>query len=410
MNKTTTQINKTTFSEWITMLSVFLMVFGFLFNRVVLSIGMIILLLHALDPKKVKYNLHIFKNNGYALVCCLFFFSFFISGLWSADKNAWWHDVQVKLPFVLLPFSMLSAVLYTEQMKKRIIYIVLSLLWLGILYSLVLTVNDPSSFFAGRHMAGPVTGDYLRFTLALVLGINLALYLLIKKKRELARVEIYILVFGILLSVIYIHLQAAKLGLLAYYALFFYYLVFYFFKRAGFLKSIALLIATGIIFVLALQLPAFNYQVERAQKEKASLVSNGAEELGGSFTARVYSYKAGFNLIKAYPLLGVGSGDLVLEMKNVYKRVFPKTNYELVPHNQFIFSMVAIGIPLSLSFWLLILFPLFKRVEVFEVATVLTMLCGTMVEAMLQVQFGVFVYLFFTLFWIATKQKPQPAG
>ena len=46
-------------------------------------------------------------------------------------------------------------------------------LWVGVLYSLIITIIDPTYFLQGTHIMGPVRNDYLRFTLALVLGINL---------------------------------------------------------------------------------------------------------------------------------------------------------------------------------------------------------------------------------------------
>ena len=128
------------------------------------------------------------------------------------------------------------------------------------------------------------------------------------------------------------------------------------------------------------------------------------DPIASSFTSRTYSYKAGFNLIKKHPILGVGSGDLYAEMEKENNENFRMITFTIIPHNQFIYTMAAIGIPLSLTLFLMFFYPLFKKPDFFEVTTVAIMLCGIMVESMLQVQFGVFVYLFFTLFWIASKQ------
>ena len=405
MKKKLPNFLKFNISEWITIVCVVSMLGGFLFNRVMLSLGMILLFVHALNPRKIKENWNAFKSNRFALFCMLFFLAFFISGLWSNDKASWMHDAQVKLPFLILPFAMLGAAFKGKKMMKTIIYLVLASLWIGVLYSLIKTWNDPARFLAGGHIVGPVDKDYLRFTLSLVLGVNLSLYLLFKKKADLLNVEKLILGFSIALFAAYIHMQASKLGLAAYYVLSFIFVFFYFLPKNGILKTFGLVLIIGITHSMLFQFPTFKKQINRVHLalDKEEWVEKKDNEISSSFISRSNSYKAGFNIIKKHPLLGVGSGDLHAEMGKEYEKNFPMVTFNIIPHNQFIFTMVAVGIPLSFTLLLMFFYPMFKNSGFFEITSLAVMLCGFMVESMVQVQFGVFLYLFFTLFWIVTK-------
>lgn len=213
------------------------------------------------------------------------------------------------------------------------------------------------------------------------------------------------------IAAIYLHIQASKLGILALYVLLIVHFIYYLFDKSYRKKSI-LKILTGfagilILIFFSLQLPTVQKQIEKTNIEKEAFEAKDQEFSGGSFTARIISYKAAFKIIAKHPFLGVGSGDWKESMEKEYKTHYPQLKKTLIPHNEFIFTMLAVGIPLSMVFWLLILSPLFRPTHISEIATVLIMLCGTMIEALLEVQFGIFVYLFFTMLWISIRQKER---
>jgi len=77
----------------------------------------------------------------------------------------------------------------------------------------------------------------------------------------------------------------------------------------------------------------------------------------------------------------------------------------LIPHNQYMFTLVALGLPLSLALVLLSL-ALFRNIPgrgIYVFITSAIMVIAMMVEAMLEVQFGVFVFLFYSLFWLSPR-------
>ncbi len=95
--------------ERISILCCVAMVVGLLFSRGVLSIAMIIMLVNALHPEKIRDTWRLFVRSPFALCCIFFFLSYFISGLWSSNTDDWISAVQVKIPFLFLPFAILNA-------------------------------------------------------------------------------------------------------------------------------------------------------------------------------------------------------------------------------------------------------------------------------------------------------------
>jgi len=71
------------------------------------------------------------------------------------------------------------------------------------------------------------------------------------------------------------------------------------------------------------------------------------------------------------------------------------------------FTALCVGIPLALVLIVLMLSPFFMRMAEsgYLRITTLVMLLSCMVESMLELQFGVFAYLFFILFWISALRK-----
>ncbi len=125
---------------------------------------------------------------------------------------------------------------------------------------------------------------------------------------------------------------------------------------------------------------------------------------------RLIYYKVEEELISEQPLTGVGTGDVKTEIDKKYKAEYPGMIefFRLIPHNQFIFTALVVGIPLSFTLILMVVAPLMRQTKnIYTVATLIIMFVGLSIEPMLEVQNGVFVYLFFTLFWMAVFKKRQ---
>ncbi|QNP53870.1 O-antigen ligase family protein [Hymenobacter qilianensis] len=64
-----------------------------------------------------------------------------------------------------------------------------------------------------------------------------------------------------------------------------------------------------------------------------------------SLVGRVYSYKVGLQIAQAHPFVGVSKADMQDEIATYYKADFPdiEPSAYLLPHNQFLYCLVAFG-------------------------------------------------------------------
>lgn len=393
--------------EWIVAIACVAMIAGMLFSRAVLSISMVLLFLNALHPQKVRDNWKAFKESRFALCCILFFLTYVISGIWSADKPNWLAFIQIKLPFVFLPFSLINAPFKDDRLRKVTTGGVLLVLLGGMLYSAWPLLLDPGYLHYHSHLPSPMEGDYIRFTIALVFGVQFVLWFFLRKGyKSSGRKALALLVLWALLATVYIHVQAAKSGLLCFYLLLAVFLVSVLLQKERRVLggSILLIIlvagASGFLFA-----PALKKQVANITYEQKVWDSQDAASFAqtSSFVPRLLSYRIAGDIIMQKPLTGVGAGDIKLQMDNVYERDYPAIPVaaRLIPHNQFLCTALAVGIPLSFILLAMLLSPLIDRPRnIFTVSTFLVMLLGMLIEPMLETQYAIFVYLFFTLFWM----------
>jgi O-antigen ligase len=398
--------------EWIAGICCVSMIAGLLFSRGVLSVAMIVLFLNAFHPLTLKKTWEDWKKNRFALFCLLFFASYFISGLWSTDTGNWLKFVQIKLPFLILPFAFFSIPLEQAKFQRAVMGGVLLVLLVGMCYSFYFLVVNPQFLTQYLHLPSPVEGDYIRFTIALVLGIQFVVYQFLHRKELLSRRDKTVLLLWGLLAVAYIHIQAAKSGLLCFYLLLLVYIIWLLPRKWKWL--IILFPVLGIAGIWSLSsLPSVQKQIKNFSYEQKVWETNDTAMFNksSSFVPRLISYKAALEVIRDHPVSGTGAGDMKVEIDKKYEEKYPNIRpvFRLIPHNQFICTMLVIGIPLSLFLVLMVLSPLRPGpANVHTIATMVIMITGMLIEAMLEVQYGVFVYLFFTLFWIVSFRKKEP--
>jgi O-antigen ligase len=141
-------------------------------------------------------------------------------------------------------------------------------------------------------------------------------------------------------------------------------------------------------------------------------------EISGLYSdmGRIISYDVAGHVVKENAIKGVGSGDMMTEMKQGYEKWYPQITDEqvLLPHNQFLVMLLAGGVPALLFFVAWVFYPLKdirrNRASFYLVIVWIALLLPLMIEPMLEVQFGVFVYLFFLLWqWHALRNQDSNA-
>lgn len=390
------------------------MIAGMLFSRAMLSVAMVVLVINALFSQGPILAWRTFWGNPYAKMCLFFFGTYLVSGLWSHDKDNWLSILQIKLPFFFLPFVMVNAPLASVRVRLVTLIGVLLALFIGMCYSYYFWIIDPASFRHKSHLHSPLEGDYIRFTIALVLGIQLALYLLIERKVfSLPLWSKFMIAAWCACAIFYIHIQAAKSGLICFYMGVFIYSIYYVVtQRKWSLLLGAVAFFAGSFYLGYRYVPFFQKQIHNISYEQEVWEQGDKAKYGEtvSFVPRLISYKIVWGIIKAKPWTGAGAGDLKGEMDAVYRKEYPQIEdaMKLLPHNQFLCSMGMTGIPLGLSVLGLIVFSLYRiRMRIYAITTTAVMTVGLMIEPLLETQYGVFVYLFFTLFWVGTLKRKR---
>lgn len=393
--------------DWITCLSCLLMTGGMVGARSLLSVGMILLLVVSFHPRYLKYCWHRFRHSGFALASLGFFVVYLISGLWSEDKSNWLAVVQIKLPFLFFPFAMFSLPLRNYQWLKIMISGLLLFLLGGMVYGFYYLITDPF-YTTVFHMPSPMESDYIRFTIVIVLSMMFVVFFLRKSKLLLlSKLSVAMLVLWLAIAVSYIHIQAAKSGLVAFVIFSVAFILDYGIRNRKIVRMLiylALLAAGEYAFS---KLPSVSMQINNFAYEQKVLETKdtAGTNRSSSFVPRVNSYKVAEEVIKANLITGVGAGDMKREMDKVYSARFPGLLLpaRILPHNEFLCSFLAVGIPLTiLTLVLMVLFPLFEKRNrnIYFLTTWVILFFGLMIEPMLEVQYGIFVFLFFIHLWI----------
>lgn len=395
------------------------MVAGLFFSRALLSMSMLVMFVNALHPQAISENWKAWKRNPFALLCFAFFCTYLLSGLWSENTDFWLAGTINKVPFAILPFAFLSAPLKQER-YLRIVIVGIALMQIAIIgYSLFEFGLHTEYYLKGYHISRPLPttryDDHIRFSLSLVISLLMFCYLLFERgEKPLPRPMKWFMIGSMILFIAYIHILAAKTGILCLYLVAIVYILAKIYRQSK-VKAVFLALGVASIPVMAYYLvPTFKtkidyvfYEIDKSKKDKRY-------DYTLSDAGRMITYDLGGKAIAKHPFRGVGAGDVMAEMSAGYDQDYPEvaTDQRYGPINQFMFTALSVGIPLGLILVALALSPFFIGVSrrIYLIATGLVMLISLMVEAMLEVQFGVFTYLFFLLFWIIVTKKDGPVA
>lgn len=133
-------------------------------------------------------------------------------------------------------------------------------------------------------------------------------------------------------------------------------------------------------------------------------LQKGGDPSGHSVAQRLEFWRAAIGIVKSYPLIGVGTGDLPLAFKEQYESMNTKldADHRLRSHNQYLSIAAAFGIFGLLYFLFALLFPLRKVKELPAIFILFLIICmvSMLTEDTLETQPGAtFVGLFFILFY-----------
>lgn len=383
----------------IALICIFGMFAGFLLSRVALSISMFLFGINAIRDVSPR----LWFRNKWWFLGVMWVAMYALTWFWSVDKHNWDIRWQTKFPFLLLPLAFSFMPRFSPRQLQIITISIASLLLAASCYSISFLLLDPAGNIYKYKFAEVLPtlpkDDHVRASVAIALFIIWGIYIWPAIQGRGARWFI-----GVALSLltIYIHVLAVKSGLVSFYlflAGWGLYLAIGKRKLIGLLLIVA--IPASVLFGIR-YVPTFR---ARANYIGFSYYMFKHGDLSGNYgdINRLMSYKIALQLIQEHPFTGVGTGDMLTEMDKGYERLYPDVPQHavLLPHNQFMVVALGCGIPAMLVFTIWFFMPLAKikrnRQGFFFFMVWLILLFQLMIEPVLEVQIGVFVFLFFLL-------------
>lgn len=329
---------------------------------------------------------------------------FFISGFWSHDMDYWQTRCEVKLPILLLPLAFAFIPAFSHRRKVIFSVVVNALVLAALGYSFSFLLTNPEEFISGydysRVLPTLPKNDHIIFSLfvaaTLVWNVYFHPYLRLRWQKVLNIIVTVIMVVSL-------HFLAVRTGLAAFYLFVFGWIIYLIARKKTRIIGLVVMgffIVTGILS--AIYVPTLSNRIAHTNYT-LKMFREGNMSGDYSDIGRYMSYDIALKLIRQNPVKGVGAGNMLDSMKAGYDRWYPHVPeaQRLIPHNQFLTVAFGCGIPALLLFIAWVLYPLFEmkrnRAGFFFLMMWAIMLVPLMVEPVLEIQFGVFVYLFFLL-------------
>ncbi len=386
------------------------MLLSLFFSRAGLSIFMMLFVVVALLHQGFLLQVKKAFQNGLLLGMSLLFFIPFVSGLWSSNGEEWSSVVRIKLPLLVLPIAFAGGWQLPQHRWLQLAFLFLIFLFAGTLWSTFYYLQNLAevheSYLKAKTLLTPLKNDHVRFSWLVAAGALLCALLLQIQKR----LQILLIVLMVWFAV-YLHLLSARTGLFSFYIMLGGYAIWYMVQQKNASKSFWLL---GVLSLLPLMayftLPTFQNRIKYFIYDY-SFIKSGAYLPGANDGARAQSYKAGWQILKDHPW-GIGAGDVKDEANKWYMQNIPgivETD-KLLPSSEWLLYGGFAGWPGLLLFTIIMLLPLYfapPQHRIYWWLLTGTLALSFLADVGLEVQYGVFIYSFFVLWWWKWFRAPQ---
>jgi hypothetical protein len=394
--------NKINLNRNIILLLVITIWVGLLWSRALLSAGMGLLVIHTWWVYRMQCW-EAWKASRWLQGLTLLFMIPLVSGLWSADHRVWLQVMQVKLPLLVLPFCVPAFSHLDLRARKILLWALMILLVLSMGQSVWWMMRDQDrNYLGGAVMRVPMRDDHVRYAWLLVIG-----YAWLLGYWLWGYLGNRLIVIGLLVILaIFIHVLAAKTGIIGFYLVNGLFVIRYLRRR---LWVIGLLVMLPLIAWFTV--PSFQQRVKFVRWDFQNY-SRGNYVEGLNDAPRILSWRAAAEIIRDLPLAGAGAGDARQAVQQWYSvhAPFLKLYEQLLPANQMLIYGVYAGIAGLLAALFVLLMPLWMkphRNNILWLSFHLLAVLGFMYEIALDMQFGVAIYLVFSLIFLSEDKSEK---
>lgn len=332
-----------------------------------------------------------------------------IWGIGSSDTEYWMEKVRIRLPFLALPLIFLILPKLSKRDFNILLLIFQSILTITALaavinfflhYEIMMNMLSKGQFI-------PVPLHHIRFSLMLAFSIFIGFYLYKNEKNRkwIARFALS----QSFLAIICLHILSVRSGIAVFYFLSIFILVKTILIQKNYILGIGLIIIIVLMPLAFYQMnSSFNTKINYSKWDFEQYLENNGTNYSDS--ERITSIIVGIEIFQKHPILGVGTGDVNNEVKQIYKDKFPSYENAKLPHNQIIVVLASQGIVGLFLFLFFYFYPLFyqKGYRNF-LATILslTIFLSFLVESTFETSQGVMMYAFIFSFIIQNTRKSE---
>jgi O-antigen ligase len=324
-------------------------------------------------------------------------------------------DLEVKLSLLIFPviFFTMDTALLSARMARQVMLsftggvTVAMLLCYGVALADYLRSGSGMAFYYNR-LSVLIHPSYLAMYVCFAISIILYFFANGIIRKASVRTALYALVFLFGIFIVMLSSKAGILSLGLVIALYASYLIII--RRRvvnGFFQGTVM--AAVFVFLLAL-FPASAQRFEQS-REDLGQADLKASEVVGSTGERIMIWWYALEITNEHFLGGVGTGDVKDHLLDKYreKEMTHALELELNAHNQYLQTMIALGMGGLILLLLCLVLPAMYSIERHHyLYLVFLLLLGMnlLFESMLETQAGVVFYAFFSAYLFAIKKDP----
>jgi O-antigen ligase len=390
--------------EWWLFGAVAAMIICLFVSRAALSISTICFLVLAIVRKDFRQQWRRVISTPFLLFFTLLFFIPFVSGLWSENLSKWADVVRLKLPLLFFPLTFAGSWQFTKKQWLLITAIFLTGVTLGSVWSLLHYLQNAAAIHEGylqaKTLLTPLENDHVRFSWLVSVAAMTCFLVQRFISSQKAKLVLWTLT---LFFTVYLHVLAARTGLLSLYIFLLLYAGWFLVKKQSVKTAVLLGAVLLVLPVLAyLIVPTFQNRI-RYLVYDFSFVQKAEYLPGANDGARVMSLKAGWQVLQQHPF-GAGAGDVMLEAEKWYVANVPDVlpTDKFYPSSEWLLYGAFAGWIGVLLFTAIMLLPFFVRIpqhKIFWIALHATAAFSFAFDMGLEVQYGIFLYAFLTFWW-----------
>lgn len=363
----------------------------FVKGHAVESIAVIALVAYSLILLWTKNEKFIGRPKLFRLFIIYFVFIAF-TGIWANDKIMFLEKVRTKSVLLGIPFAFLVFKTFNLDQFRKFSYGFVIFILLSMVYVVINYFNNFELILKEMLQGHPVPvpfRSHVRYSIllniALMVSLHRANLLSVNRKRW----EYILWVSVALVLFIFIQFLAVKIGLVISYIVAICFAVHKILQTKEYLLGAAFLTSFCLISVLAMsKLPTIKNKIAYVKYDLKQYKLNDTKNYSDG--DRIMSFKKGIDIIREYPWLGVGEGNVPLYLTK------DEHGYAKLPHNQFILTWAqngVIGVLLLLSCFIYSILSSIRRKNWLLFSITVSYFVACMVESMLETQIGAAVFI-----------------